>query len=162
MLLRRCKITLEAVAGLINQGFVAGLRRFIARHAEWSRVYCYSGTNFNDNSNEVKDFYTPEQSAYVEKLQNLHSSENLYLIIPLHTSHFGALWEAAVNSIQCCRRYTVRSNIVTCGELTSYVRNRRLSKLKSPCAQSTDPYPSACHASASFLVNHLFTYLHLI
>ncbi|XP_015122817.1 uncharacterized protein LOC107045170 [Diachasma alloeum] len=95
-------VLLELVSDMTTSGFLAALRRFIARRGRCQLIQSDNGTNFVGARNELK------QLLDTLKSEDHNSEVSTYLnekgikwgFIPPASSHFGGIWEAAVRSFK--------------------------------------------------------------
>lgn len=86
-------IHLEIVSDLSSEGFLASLRRFVARRGVPNHIYSNNGTNFVGANNQLRELYvllnsdTHKQS--IERFANEHRVT--WHFIPPLAPHFGGL-----------------------------------------------------------------------
>ncbi len=95
-------VHLELVSDLTSEGFIACLRRFVARRGKPSTIWSDHGTNFVGANRELKEFVEflgEEKNA--KRISQFCSSQKInWKFIPERAPHFGGLWEAAVKSLK--------------------------------------------------------------
>lgn len=84
---------IEAMSNLSTNGFLGGLRRFIARRRN-------NGTNFQGARSELNELHTLLQSDELkDEIFYLTSDNNIqFHFIPPSSPHFEGLWEGGVKS----------------------------------------------------------------
>ncbi|XP_062699619.1 uncharacterized protein LOC134284635 [Aedes albopictus] len=93
-------VHLELVGDLSTQGFLAALRRFIARRGMPTHLHSDNGKNFEGAKRELAELFTrfesrEEQSTIASACSELGITWHL---TPPKAPHFGGLWEAAVKT----------------------------------------------------------------
>ncbi|XP_076765007.1 uncharacterized protein LOC143432076 [Xylocopa sonorina] len=92
-------VHLELVSDLTSKGFIAALKRFIARRGLCKAIYSDNGRNFVGADNELQELI--KSNDYNQQLGNyLENRAIKWNFIPPRTPHFGGLWEAAVKSFK--------------------------------------------------------------
>jgi len=91
-------VHLEVVSDLSSNGFLAALRRFVARRGLPKHIYSDNGTNFVGANNQLKEIYAMLNSKEHKDLIIKFSSERriTWHFIPPLAPHFGGLWESTV------------------------------------------------------------------
>lgn len=95
-------VHLEAVTDLTTEGFMAALKRFIARRGRPKNIYSDNGSNFIGANREIKELYSFIQSSEHNKIvqENLVKQQITWHFMPPLSPHFGGLWEAGVKSFK--------------------------------------------------------------
>ncbi|XP_055522657.1 uncharacterized protein LOC129716842 [Wyeomyia smithii] len=92
-------VHLELVADLTTAKCLQSLRRFVARRGLCSDIYSDNGRNFIGAANELRKLIQSEQHRMA--LQQECASQGIrWHFNPPLASHFGGLWESAINSAQ--------------------------------------------------------------
>ncbi|XP_055623247.1 uncharacterized protein LOC129766684 [Toxorhynchites rutilus septentrionalis] len=91
-------VHLKLVSDLSTQGFLAALRRFIARRGRPSRIYSNNGKNFEGARNELAEMFAKfhDRAQQDEIVATCNGEGITWHMVPPKTPHFGGLWEAAV------------------------------------------------------------------
>ncbi|XP_043264211.1 uncharacterized protein LOC122404341, partial [Colletes gigas] len=116
-------VHLELVSDMTTEGFIAALRRFIARRGKCSHIYSDNGSNFIGAHNELRELHLLMNSTiHQEKVNNFSSDEGIqWTFNPPHSPNFGGLWEAAVKSMKHHLKRVVGQKLFTFEELTTFV-----------------------------------------
>ncbi|XP_017797032.1 PREDICTED: uncharacterized protein LOC108570076 [Habropoda laboriosa] len=95
-------VHLEVVSDLTSEGFIAALRRFIARRGFCISLHSDNGTNFVGANNELRELRDLLRSDDHNNRVQAFLSDRLieWHFIPPQAPHFGGLWEAAVKSFK--------------------------------------------------------------
>ncbi|XP_058840681.1 uncharacterized protein LOC131696154 [Topomyia yanbarensis] len=92
-------VHLELVVDLSTSKFLQAFRRFVARRGLCSDVYSDNGRNFVGTANELRRFVQGKE--YKDKFSGECNDHGIrWHFNPPKASHFGGLWEAAINSAQ--------------------------------------------------------------
>ncbi|XP_011859183.1 PREDICTED: uncharacterized protein LOC105556701 [Vollenhovia emeryi] len=115
-------VHLEIVSDLSSDGFLAALRRFVARRGVPEHIYSDNGTNFIGANNQLKDLYalfnSNEHMKRVDKYANeLRIS---WHFIPPIAPHFGGLWESTVKIFNHHLKRVVGDTLFTFEELNTF------------------------------------------
>ena len=91
-------VHLEVVSDLTTDGFLAALRRFVARRGIPAHIYSDNGTNFIGANNHLKELYVLLNSDTHKNQINQFAIEHhiQWHFIPARAPHFGGLWESTV------------------------------------------------------------------
>ena len=93
---------MELVTDLTTEAFIACLRRFISRRGKPSLLWSDNGTNYvgaHKELEEIQKFLEIKMTQW--NISQFCSSQRIeWKFIPLHTPHFGGLWEATVKSFK--------------------------------------------------------------
>jgi len=89
-------VHLEVVSDLTSDGFLAALRRFIARRGMPESIYSDNGTNFVGANNQLREMYALLNSDNHKKIVSKFACDHriTWHFIPPASSHFGGLWES--------------------------------------------------------------------
>lgn len=87
-------VHLEVVSDLSTEGFLAVLRRFIARRGRPEHIYSDNDTNFVGANNHLKELYALFNSKnHQNRVSNFTIEHHItWHFIPPMASHFGGLW----------------------------------------------------------------------
>ncbi|XP_055642575.1 uncharacterized protein LOC129779234 isoform X1 [Toxorhynchites rutilus septentrionalis] len=95
-------IHIEMVSDLTTEGFIAALKRFVARRGRPRTIFCDNTTNFTGAEKELKTLLRQFNDQ-----QHQHTVTSLcaeigiqFNFIPARAPTFGGLWEAAVKSLK--------------------------------------------------------------
>ncbi|XP_011858514.1 PREDICTED: uncharacterized protein LOC105556056 [Vollenhovia emeryi] len=116
-------IHLEIVSDLTTDGFLAALRRFIARRGLPERVYSDNGTNFVGANRQLKELYVLLNSEEHKTRVNRFACEHriTWHFIPPAAPHFGGLWESSVKLFKHHFKRVVGESLFTFEELNTFV-----------------------------------------
>ena len=87
-------VHLEIVSDMTSDGFLAALKRFIARRGKPSNIYSVNGKNFIGAHNELRELYVLLNSkTHQKQCQHFLSSQTIkWHFIPPLSPHFGGIW----------------------------------------------------------------------
>ncbi|XP_055602194.1 uncharacterized protein LOC129750989 isoform X1 [Uranotaenia lowii] len=92
-------VHIELVFDLTTAKFLQALRRFVARRGQPSDMFSDNGRNFLGAKNELKRLLS--NSEHADEVETECSECNIrWHFNPPRASHFGGLWESAINSAQ--------------------------------------------------------------
>ncbi|XP_055584795.1 uncharacterized protein LOC129737660 [Uranotaenia lowii] len=92
-------VHIELVFDLTTAKFIQALRRFVSRRGPPSDIYSDNGRNFLGASNELRKLL--RSSDHAQGVASECSDSNIrWHFNPPRASHFGGLWESAINSAQ--------------------------------------------------------------
>ena len=114
-------VHLELVSDLTSEGFIAALRRFVARRGKPHLLWSDNGSNFVGANRELKEMFTFLKESGVQRgNSDFCSSQGInWKFIPECAPHFGGLWEAAVRSMKLHLRKVIADSKLTYEELTT-------------------------------------------
>ncbi|XP_036146048.1 uncharacterized protein LOC118646704 [Monomorium pharaonis] len=116
-------IHLEVVSDLTTDGFIAALRRFVARRGMPEHIHSDNGTNFVGANNKLKEMYallnSDTHKEHVAKFANDHRIT--WHFTPPYAPHFGGLWEASVKLFKHHFKRVVGDSLFTFEELNTLV-----------------------------------------
>ncbi|XP_055629831.1 uncharacterized protein LOC129770782 isoform X3 [Toxorhynchites rutilus septentrionalis] len=92
-------VHLELVTNLSTSKFLQAFRRFVSRRGLCSHVYTDNGKNFVGAANELRKLIRSEEFK-TSFARECGDNEIRWHFNPPRGSHFGGLWEAAINSAQ--------------------------------------------------------------
>ncbi|RLU20285.1 hypothetical protein DMN91_006892 [Ooceraea biroi] len=115
-------VHLEIVSDLTTDGFLAALRRFIARRGIPEHIYSDNGTNFKGANNHLKELYVLLNSDEHRDRTNRFSVEHriIWHFIPPSAPHFGGLWESTVKLFKHHFKRVVGELLFTFEELNTF------------------------------------------
>lgn len=115
-------VHLEIVSDLTSEGFLAALRRFIARRGLPEHIYSDNGTNFVGANNQLKELYVLVNSEEHKDLVNKFASERriTWHFIPPAAPHFGGLWESTVKVFKHHFKRVIGDSLFTFEELNTF------------------------------------------
>ncbi|XP_039315361.1 uncharacterized protein LOC105205344 [Solenopsis invicta] len=116
-------VHLELVSDLSSDGFLAALRRFIARRGMPEHLYSDNGTNFVGANNQLKEMYALFNSEPHQILVNQFASQHriVWHFIPPAAPHFGGLWESTVKLFKHHVKRVVGDSLFTFEELNTFI-----------------------------------------
>jgi Integrase core domain. len=116
-------IHIEIVSDLSTEGFLAAMRRFVARRGIPSDVYSDNGTNFVGANNTLKELYGLfESESFKKEVQDYAIGKNItWHFNPPLAPHFGGVWEAAVKSFKHHFRRVVGDRLFTFEEINTSI-----------------------------------------
>mgnify|MGYP002717571259 CR=1 FL=1 len=116
-------IHLEVVSDLTSDGFIAALRRFIARRGIPEHIYSDNGTNFVGANNQLKELYALFQSDEHKNTVNKFANGRRirWHFIPPVAPHYGGLWEASVKIFKHHAKRVLGDSLFTFEELNTFV-----------------------------------------
>lgn len=116
-------IHLEVVSDLTTEGFLAALRRFVARRGLPQHIYSDNGTNFVGANNQLRELYvllnSQEHKEHVDKFASNHRIT--WHFIPPMAPHFGGLWKSSVKIFKHHFKRVVGDSLFTFEELNTFV-----------------------------------------
>ncbi|XP_078051680.1 uncharacterized protein LOC144477814 [Augochlora pura] len=116
-------VHMELVSDMTTEGFLAALRRFIARRGKCQAIHSDNGTNFVGASRELDELYELLNSQeHQKKVDAYLSNEGIqWHFIPPRSPHFGGLWEAAVKSFKHHVRRVIVNELLTFEEFNTFI-----------------------------------------
>lgn len=115
-------IHLEVVSDLSTDGFIAALRRFIARCGIPEHIYSDNGSNFVGANNKLKETYALFNSEKHKEIIDNFSNERriTWHFIPPFAPHFGGLWESSVKLFKHHFKQVIGDTLFTFEELNTF------------------------------------------
>ncbi|XP_015123257.1 uncharacterized protein LOC107045476 [Diachasma alloeum] len=116
-------IHLELVSGMTTAGFMAALRRFIARRGRCQLIQSDNGTNFVGANNEMTELVeTLRSEAHNKEVAAFLNDKGIkWRFIPPAAPHFGGIWEAAVKSFKHHLKRVVGPELLTFEQLNTFI-----------------------------------------
>lgn len=155
-------VHLELVSDLSSDGFLAALRRFIARRGIPNHIYSDNGTNFVGANNQLKEMYALFNSEQHKDRINHFSTERRiqWHFIPPFAPHFGGLWEATVKLFKHHFKRVIGDSLFTFEELTTFITEVESILNSRPITSLTsDPNDSLALSPAHYLIGKPLTTL---
>ncbi|XP_011174666.2 uncharacterized protein LOC105206911 [Solenopsis invicta] len=155
-------VHLEVVSELTSDGFIAALRRFIARRGLPQHIYSDNGTNFVGANNQLKEIYallnSEEHKTRVSEFA-LEQRITWHFIPPL-APHFGGLWESTVKSFKHHVKRVIGETLFTFEELCTFTTEIEGILNSRPIATiSSDPNDLLVLSPAHYLIGKPVTSL---
>ncbi|XP_025996386.2 uncharacterized protein LOC113005268 [Solenopsis invicta] len=155
-------VHLEVVSDLTSDGFLAALRRFIARRGLPENIYSDNGTNFIGANNRLKEMYalfnSEEHKDVVSRFASTH--QVAWHFIPPLAPHFGGLWESVVKLFKHHLRRVVEDSLFTYEELSTFVTEVEGILNSRPITTiSSDPNDMLVLSPAHYLIGRPITAL---
>ncbi|XP_018400958.1 PREDICTED: uncharacterized protein LOC108771320 [Cyphomyrmex costatus] len=115
-------VHLEVVSDLSSEGFIAALRRFIARRGLPQHIFSDNGTNFVGANNKLRELYVLFNSDDHRNIVDRFASERriTWHFIPPMAPHFGGLWESMVRLFKHHFKRVVGDSLFTFEELDTF------------------------------------------
>ncbi|XP_018378595.1 PREDICTED: uncharacterized protein LOC108771166 [Trachymyrmex cornetzi] len=115
-------VHLEVVSDLSSEGFIAALRRFVARRGLPDHIFSDNGTNFVGANNQLKELFVMLNSDEHKTSINKFASERriTWHFIPPVAPHFGGLWESIVKLFKHHFKRVVGDSLFTFEELNTF------------------------------------------
>ena len=148
-------IHLEIISDLPSEGFLAALRRFIARRGLPEHIYSDNGTNFVGANNQLKELYILFNSEQHKEYINKFASDRRiiwHFIRPL-SPHFGGLWESSVKIFKHPFKRVIGDSLFTFEELNTFVTEVKGILNSTPITTiSSDPNDLLVLSPAHYLI----------
>ncbi|XP_062542529.1 uncharacterized protein LOC134210504 [Armigeres subalbatus] len=148
-------VHLELVGDLSTQGFIAALRRFIARRGIPAHIYSDNGKNFEGAKRELGELFARFRSQNEQSIIASACTDQgiTWHLTPPKAPHFGGLWEAAVKT---AKRHLFRQlgntrlSFEACYTILHQIESAMNSRPLLP--MSDDPNDLAALTPAHFLI----------
>ena len=155
-------VHLDVVSDLTTEGFLAALKRFIARRGKPKNIYSDNGTNFVGANNELKELHdvliSDNHSDKVNSFSVNHEI-NWHFTPPL-SPHFGGLWESSVKLFKNHMKRVVTDLLFTFKEINTFVIEvESIINSRPLTPMSNDPNDFSVLTPAHFLIGEPFTSL---
>lgn len=123
-------VHLEVVSTLSTEGFIAALRRFVARRGRCNVIHADCGTNFIGARNQLSSLM--HQASSAEKIEFKFNSPS--------APHFGGVWEIQIKAAKGHLHRVVGDQVLTFEELTTlFVQIESVLNSRPLCPISSDP-----------------------
>ena len=116
-------IHLEVVSDITSDGFIAALRRFVARRGKPSEIYFDNGKNFVGAHNKLKELYVLLKSeTHQQETQRFLTDQGIkWHFIPPLSPHFGGIWESSVKCFKHHVKRVVSDQLFASEEFNTFV-----------------------------------------
>ncbi|XP_039311874.1 uncharacterized protein LOC105204988 [Solenopsis invicta] len=116
-------VHLELVSDLSSEGFIAALRRFIARRGMPAHIHSDNGSNFVGANNQLKELYALFNSEQHQTVLNKFISDHkiTWHFIPPAAPHFGGIWESMVKLFKHHFKRVVGDSLFTFEQLNTFI-----------------------------------------
>ncbi|XP_062557399.1 uncharacterized protein LOC134222271 [Armigeres subalbatus] len=153
-------VHIEMVADLTTSGFVAALKRFVARRGKPVLIMCDNGSNFVGARRQLDELAAlfKDQQSQCSIAAGAADIGIEFKFIPAKSPNFGGLWEAAVKSMKQHLKKTIGLRTVTPDELNTVLTQIEACLNSRPLTQiSNDPSDLGVLTPGHFLVQRPLT-----
>ncbi|XP_039309629.1 uncharacterized protein LOC113004665 [Solenopsis invicta] len=116
-------VHLELVSDLSSEGFIAALRRFVARRGMPAHIHSDNGSNFVGANNQLKELYALFNSEQHQTVLSQFISDHkiTWHFIPPAAPHFGGIWESMIKLFKHHFKRVVGDSLFTFEQLNTFI-----------------------------------------
>ncbi|XP_066588112.1 uncharacterized protein [Prorops nasuta] len=155
-------VHLEIVSEMTTEGFIASLRRFIARRGVPEHIYSDNGSNFVGANNQFKEIYSVLNSDEHKEAVNRFAGDRriIWHFIPPVAPHFGGLWESTVKVFKHHYKRVIGDTLLTFEEVNTFtVEVEGILNSRPITTISSDPNDLLILSPAHYLIGKPITAL---